>query len=535
VSIANVFEDSSGVVWVAARGGIDRLDGDKFVAAFRAQDHRGVIVGGESPLGDLYVALEGLGVGRLKDGKLMGVANLNGTQIRSIQQDLWIAGGSGGVVRVGAASLRRWEGEQEEPIDFTEFGRADGLLSKEGTGGYPNMTTTKDGKLWVATLGGVAELDVARLSRAAGKAFEYISQVNVDGKKRNAGRELILPPGLHHTELQLGSIELSSPERARIQYRLEGIDSGWLDAKPDGAAVYTTIPHGSYLLHVRASNGDGFWDRQGIVYRITQEPFFYETAAFRILMIVAGCMLVTGAYGFRLRQESARMKVRLEERVAERERIARELHDTMLQSLQASLAQMQAARNLFSRRSEHALQNLDDAITMAAGAVAEGRNAVTDLRSPAATRNDLAEALKALGDELAAGAAAKFQLVVEGSPQGLHPVIQDEICRIGGEALRNAFRHARAQHIEVDVRYSEELLGLQIRDDGIGITPEILEGGRSEHYGLAGMRERAEKIGAKLEIWSAAGTGTEIDLSLLAARAYRSSPPPPPQWLFTRE
>ena len=345
--IANVFQDSSGVIWVATNGGIDRLDGDKFVAAFRPQDHREMYLAGESLLGDLYVAVEGLGMGRLKDGKLMGVAPLYGTQIQVVQEDLWIAGGTGGFIRVGAASLRSWEGRQQDPIDYTNFGRADGFLSDECAGGYPNMTTTKDGKLWVATVGGAAMLDLSRLPPAAGKPFEYISEVEVDRKKRNAGRQLILPPGLHHTELQLGSIELSSPERVHMQYRLDGIDSEWLDAKPDGAVVYTTIPHGTYLFHVRASNGDGVWDRQGIVYRITQEPFFYETATFRILMIAAGCILLTSAYRFRLRQESARIKVRLEERVAERERIARDLHDTLLQSFQGSLFEVQAARNLF--------------------------------------------------------------------------------------------------------------------------------------------------------------------------------------------
>ncbi len=384
--IGNVFQDSSGSVWVATHSGIDRLDGDKFVAAFRPQDHRGVEVAGESPLGGLYVVLEGLGVGRLKDGKLKGIADLDGTQIQPVQQDLWIAGGSGGVTRVGTASLRSWEGEQHEPIDYTRFGTADGFLSKECTGGYPNMTITKDGKLWVATVGGAAMLDLSKLSPASGKPFEYISEVDVDRKKRNAGRELILPPGLHHTELQLGSIELSSPERVHMQYRLDGIDSEWLDVKPDDAAVYTTIPHGTYLFHVRASNGDGIWDRQGIVYRITQEPFFYETATFRILLIVTGCILLTGAYRFRLRQESARIKVRLEERSAERERIARDLHDTLLQSFQGSLFEVQAARNLFPRRPEEAMQTLDEAIRSSEAAIAEGRDAILDLRSDSAGR-----------------------------------------------------------------------------------------------------------------------------------------------------
>jgi signal transduction histidine kinase len=218
------------------------------------------------------------------------------------------------------------------------------------------------------------------------------------------------------------------------------------------------------------------------------------------------------------------LELRLEERVGERTRIARELHDTMLQSLQGSLAQMQAARNLFPRRPEHALQNLDDAITMAAGAIAEGRNAVGELLSTGVS-NDLAEELKALGGELAARGAATFQLVVEGPSRDLRPIVGDEIYRIGAEALRNAFNHARANHIEAELRYSERLLRLQIRDDGIGITWQILGRGRSNHYGLTGMRERAQKIGAKLEIWSATGAGTEINLSIPASLAYGASPP----------
>jgi hypothetical protein len=213
-----------------------------------------------------------------------------------------MTGGTRGVTRVGAASLRSWEGEQQDPIDFTEFGRADGFLTEECGGGYPNMTTNQDGKLWVATLGGAAMLDLSRLPPAAGKPFEYISEVEVDRKKRNAGRELILPPGLHHTELQLGSIELSSPERAHIQYRLEGIDSEWLDAKPDGAAVYTTIPHGTYLLHVRARNGDGVWDRQGIVYQVTQESFAYQTALFQALGMAAFLGMLCELYWCRMRR-----------------------------------------------------------------------------------------------------------------------------------------------------------------------------------------------------------------------------------------
>jgi signal transduction histidine kinase/ligand-binding sensor domain-containing protein len=529
-SIANVFQDSSGVIWVATNSGIDRLDGDKFVAGFRPQDHREMYLAGESPLGDLYVQVGGVGISRLKSGKLMGIVRLDGTQIQVVQQDLWIAGGTGGVTRVGAASLRSWEGSQQEPIDYTNFGRADGFLSDECTGGYPNMTVTKDGKLWIATMGGATMLDLSRLARAAGKAVEYISEAEVDRKKRNAGRELILAPGLHHTELQLGSIELSSPERVHIQYRLDGIDSEWLNAKPDGAVVYTTIPYGTYLFHVRASNGDGVWDRQGIVYRITQEPFFYQTAAFQILMITAGCILLASAYRYRLRQESARIKGRLEERVAERERIARDLHDTMLQSFQGSLFEVQAARNLFPRRPDEAMQTLDEAIRSAEASIVEGRDAILGLRSGSAEPIGLAHLLAAAGQELSevAGSNARspaFSVTVEGSPREIKRALQDEVYRIGREILRNAFRHANAKKIEVEIRYNAYELRIRFRDDGIGIGPKVLnEGARPGHWGLPGVRERAKLAGAQVEFWSEEGAGTEVQVTVPASAAYAKPP-----------
>jgi ligand-binding sensor domain-containing protein len=193
VVVSNVFQDRSGAIWVGTKSGIDRLDGDKFVPAFHPQDNRRARVAGESPFGDLYVVVAGLGISRLKDGKLMRIAPLNGEQIQVIRHDLWIAGGTGGVTRVGPASLRSWESQPQEPLDYREFGRTDGFMLEECASGFPSMTTTKDGKLWVATLGGAAMLDLSRLSPTTGKPFEYISEIDVDRRKQNAGRELTPP------------------------------------------------------------------------------------------------------------------------------------------------------------------------------------------------------------------------------------------------------------------------------------------------------------------------------------------------------
>jgi len=224
-----------------------------------------------------------------------------------------------------------------------------------------------------------------------------------------------------------------------------------------------------------------------------------------------------------MRQE---FNARLEERVGERTRIARELHDTLLQNFQGSLFVMQTARNLLSRRPEQAEKTLDDAINMATGAIGEGRDAIQDLRSQPAAQSDLAQLLTATGQDLAHSADANgnpviFRVAVEGARQALDPIIQDEAYRIGRELLRNAFRHARASQIEADIRYDDRLLRVLIRDDGKGIEREVVEaGGRPGHWGLLGMRERAKRIGARLEFWSEVGAGTEVELSIPASIAY---------------
>jgi signal transduction histidine kinase len=319
-----------------------------------------------------------------------------------------------------------------------------------------------------------------------------------------------------------------------MQYRLEGIDSARLDAKPDGVAVYTTIPHGTYLLHVRASNGDGIWDRQGIVYRITQEPFVYQTAWFQGLGVAALGMLC-GLYWYRMRRLAHEFNIRLEGRVTERTRIARELHDTLLQSFQGSLFEVQAGRNLIPRRPDDAMHTLDDAIRSAEAAIAEGRDAILDLRSGSGAPNDLAHLLAASGKELSGVAASNggspaFCVTVEGPPRDIKTGLQDALYRIGREILRNAFRHARAKKIEVEIRYDPQEFRVRFRDDGIGIDPKVLdEGARPGHWGLPGVRERAKAAGARVDFWSEVGAGTEVQVVVPASVAYPRSPE---GWVF---
>ncbi len=239
---------------------------------------------------------------------------------------------------------------------------------------------------------------------------------------------------------------------------------------------------------------------------------------------------VTDVTATRHAEEDLRQALNLAfgERLSERTRIARELHDTLLQSFQGLMLHFQKARDLLPLHPAEAVQTLDRALERADQAITEGRDAIQDIRSSNLLGIDLAEAITALGVELAAadvaGTPAAFGVTVEGAPKTLRPILRDEIYGIAREALRNAFRHASASRIETDITYGEQLLRLRIRDNGIGIDPGVLDQGeRAGHWGLVGMRERAKRLGVRLEVWSREGAGTEVEVSAPASIAYEGS------------
>jgi signal transduction histidine kinase len=258
-------------------------------------------------------------------------------------------------------------------------------------------------------------------------------------------------------------------------------------------------------------------------------PLFSPTGQRNPLAIVASAAFLITAWVItamvtRVRRlTETQLTLRFEERLAERTRIARELHDTLLQSFQGLMLNFQAVYDRLPPGK--ARDDLEKALDRADRAIIEGRDAIQNLRSSATATNELAQALAALGEDLgcaqgAAGTSPTLRVSVEGTPRELHPILRDDIYRIAREAVTNALRHAHAKKIEADITYAERLLRLRIRDDGRGIDPKLLDGGRDGHWGLSGMRERAEQIGARLDIWSELGAGTEVDLSVPGSIAY---------------
>ncbi len=382
------------------------------------------------------------------------------------------------------------------------------------------------GILWFATPRGVARIDRARIRRNPLAPPVAIRSVVADGKPYPVSQDAVLPPLTRNLRIGYAALSLSIPERVRARYKLEGSDKDWQDAGNLRDAFYTNLGPRKYTFRVIASNNDGIWNETGASWNFEIEPAFYQTAWFNGLYVLAGATMIWLVYRFRLRQMTARVNLRYTERLAERTRIARELHDTLLQSFHGLLFRFQAARNMLPRRPEEAIQTLDGAISRAEQAIAEGRDAIQGLRSEPVAHNDLAQLLTATGQELASSQGANrdsaiFRVTVEGERQTLSPILRDEVYRIARELLRNAFHHARARQIEAEIRYDDRLFRLRIRDDGKGIDLKVLQQGeRARHWGLPGIRERAKQIGARLDLWSEVGAGTEVELSIPASVAY---------------
>jgi signal transduction histidine kinase/ligand-binding sensor domain-containing protein len=477
--------DSEGVVWAGTAGGL----------AFRTSS------GFQAPRGIRGSLLEPiLGIQEGRFGRL------------------WLST-TDHVLRVNTAKLR--QGTLGEG-DTREYGLADGLRGMEGVRRDRSVVADSSGRIWFSLNRAIAVVDPARLENNPTPAIANIEAISVDGKSINLRDGVHISGGAQRITFAYVGLGLSTPERVRFRYMLEGFDHGWGETVGTRQASYTNLPPASYRFRVMAANPDGVWSVRDAALAFQVDPRFWQTWWFRSSLLGGAILGGLALHYIRVARMAEELNVRFEERASERARIARDLHDTLLQSFHGLMLRLQVVNKLLPEGT--AREQLEKTMERADEAIAEGRSAVYDLRVSATATNDLAEAVNAAGNELSADNDAAFELLVEGSPRDLHPIIRDEIYRIAREALGNAFRHAGAHHIETEISYGERVFRLRIRDDGQGIPAEILEQGQPGHYGLSGMRERARQVGAELNIWSRGGTGTEIELSLAGSLAYGTPP-----------
>jgi signal transduction histidine kinase/ligand-binding sensor domain-containing protein len=498
--------------------------------------------------GALLAATDG-GLSRVKNGQVATLTSKNGLPcdtVRAVLEDddrsFWLYMACG-LVRIARPELEAWSTDSKRTIQTTVFDSSDGLTSHALPirNFNPRFAQSADGKLWFANSDGVSVIDPHNLHFNKLPPPVNIEQIIADRKTHEASLNLHLPPLVRDVEIDYTALSLVAPEKIRFRVKLEGRDPDWKDVGNERKASYNDLPPRNYRFRVKACNNSGVWNEAGASFDFSIDPAYYQTAWFKASCVAAFLGLLWALYRYRLHQIAQQFNTRLDERVNERTRIARDLHDTLLQSFQGLMLRFQVAHDEIPPHAGEARKTLEAALDHAAQAITEGRDAVQGLRSSSVETNDLARAIGSLGEELAGGQerAGGEELAgdesnsnrvesfveVEGTPRDIHPILRDEIYRIAGEALRNAFRHAQARRIEVTIWYGERQFRLRVRDDGKGIAPEVLdEQGRAGHWGLAGMRERAQLIGGELEIWSQQESGTQVELNIPASITYGKSP-----------
>jgi signal transduction histidine kinase len=315
-------------------------------------------------------------------------------------------------------------------------------------------------------------------------------------------------------------LTFSSRENLHYRYRLREIERDW-SVKQGGQheVRYSTLAPGRYTFEVQARSAAG-WMKKGAAISVTILPPFWATWQFRLAVVVLIISLLWRAHIYRLRRFSRQINIRFEERLAERSRIAQELHDTLLQSVVSASMQLHVAAKSLPQESP-AKARISHTLELMGRVVEEGRNTVRGLRSAEQDLRDLESSFSQIVNEMPVSGDVKFRVLVDGSTRRLHPVVRDEVYRIGREAIINAFRHAAAKSIDVFVEYRDKGFRLFVHDDGRGLDPDLLRFGREGHFGLPGMRERAEKIGGQLRVLSRPGSGTGVELTVPGESAYQ--------------
>lgn len=441
-----------------------------------------------------------------------------------------------GIVKVARSDLQAWLAARPDGkgshrhLKMVILDESDGVRSETLRGTLsPHIARDIDGRIWFTGPQGISVLDPRQMPSNRLAPPVHIEQITADRETYEAITNLRLPPLIRDLQIDYTALSLVAPEKNLFRYKLEGRDRDWQEAGNRRQAFYTDLAPGHYQFRVIAANNSGVWNEQGDLLHFSVAPAYWQTGWFRLLCLAVLLALLWLAHWLRTRHLTKQFHLTLEARVAERTRIARDLHDTLLQSFGGLVLHFQTALYQLPPNGVEAKKTLKQAIYLACEAITESREAVQRLRASVVETNDLATALKIFGDELLAnrsGAQAPaFAVVVQGTVPALHPIMRDEIYWIGCEALRNAFEHAAASSIEVELRYDARQARLRLRDNGKGIDPAYLgEEGRAGHFGLHGMRERARLIGGKLTVWSALESGTEVELLVPGVRAYAASP-----------
>ena len=540
VQYRSIAEDASGALWLATSSrGVHRFDPRTSTFRVFEAELRAALPPGHNRVNSVHVDRAGTvwaatfrGLGKLdpRDATFTSYDSRSGlpadTVVGILEEDdgrLWISTPNG---------LSRFDPYAET---FANYHASDGLLTDQ----FANPVVaakSSSGEMFFGSQKGLVAFFPGQVVERKLSLPVFLTDFRLFGEPVLPGSALLKQPIWSATSLELESRSIVSfdfaalnyvdPARTRYRYRLEGLETKWNETdSARRSATYTTLPTGDYTFLVQARGARGDWNEGALALRISIPPPWYSTWYFRVLVVAMLLTTLWLVYRLRVRQLHRRFAIALYARLGERARIARELHDTLLQTYQASLLWFRSAIDALPERPLEAKQRLELALDRAESAIVEGRDAVQGLRASTVEVNDLAEAIAAVGADLtnahAAADAPVVGVAVDGASRDLNPLVREEAWRIAGEALRNSFHHADARNITVTLHYGVRQFRLTVADDGKGIEAATIEGQQPvSHFGLPGMRERAVVIGGQLDVRSAIGRGTEVELRVPGSNAY---------------
>jgi signal transduction histidine kinase/ligand-binding sensor domain-containing protein len=522
--------DSKGGMWIGTEGRLVYVFQDQVRASHTSADGLGegrLNAIEIDPDGALWASTES-GLSRLKDGRIATLSSKNGLPCDGVHWTLedderarWLFMPCG-LVRIARQDLVAWaaavskDNTAKPPIRAALFDTSDGVRLRSGAGGYtPHAAKSADGKLWFFVMEGISVIDPRRLPVNQLPPPVHVEQIIADRKTYAAGSNLRLPALVRDLEIDYAALSLVAPERVLFRYKLEGWDKDWQDAGTRRQAFYSGLDPRNYRFRVMACNNSGVWNEAGTFLDFSVAPAYYQTSWFRLAALAALLLLGAGLYRLRVRQLAGQFNMRLEERVGERIRIARDLHDTLLQSLAGVSLQLDGISRLtdISSRAATMIGRVQEQVR---SAFQEARDKIWNLRSPILEGRGLTAVLADFVEQLDRAGGVRCSFSVSGHARPLAANTEEELLRIAQEAASNANRHAQANHIRVALEYSKNAVALSITDDGSGFN---LEEGvqKAGHWGLKNMQERAAQLGGTCQITTAIGQGTCVQVEVPAS------------------
>jgi signal transduction histidine kinase/ligand-binding sensor domain-containing protein len=525
-SVSRVAADPAGGIYLAALDGdlvhVDSL-GKQVIYPHPAGHSARIPQLSVTGDGAVYASTS-FGLEILRNGKIHVLDIRNGLPCQVVydaifdrHENLWLYTQCG-LVRIASENLATWLKDPSVIVPTMLLDAEDGADPFDAP--FGGSARTPDGVLWFANTTSLQKVDPDSVERAANPPPVQVEQFTADGKHYDTGKPVKLPPLTGDIQIDYAGLSFIAPDKVRFRYKLDGFDRGWTDAGPRRQAFYTTLPPGNYHFHVIASNGSDVWNDTGASLSFELAPAFYQTIWFRLLCGMVTLALLWLIVQVRVRRVAGKVRLRQSIQYTERLRIARQLHDSLLQSMQGLMLRFSSAAQavpseLPIRRVLEALLDRSDDV------IAQARHSIQDLRGREKRSLELAQEITDLSQELGSDQPVTVTVLTNGKPYELNSDTHENVLLIVREAMLNSFRHAGARAIEVQIDYLKAELKISVRDDGKGMDERVVKNGREGHWGLGGMRERAAAIHGRLRILSKIGAGTQMELVVL--RIYASA------------